>query len=73
MKAANDTFQEIAEAAQAYARDCIPANPKEPALAELVRHIIVCGNERPIGFWVAAIEKCVELDSQRCYQEDWDD
>jgi hypothetical protein len=56
-----------------YALGCIPANPKEPALAELVRHIIACGDERPIGFWVAAIEECVELDSDRCYLQDWDD
>ena len=70
---ANDTFQEIEEAAKAYARQCIPANPREPALAELVRHIIACGDERPIGFWIAAIEECVKLDSQRCYLQDWDD
>ena len=73
MEPANDTFQEIEEAAKAYARECILANPREPALAELVRHIIACGDGRPIGFWVAAIEEAVELDSQRCCQEDHDD
>ena len=72
LDAANDTFQEIERAGQAYARTtCVPANPREPALAVLVDHIIACGNERPIGFWIAAIHECVELDNDR--DLDWID
>jgi len=54
---ANDTFQELREAGEAYGLECC-------TLEELVIHIIACGDERPLGFWTAAIKELVRLEAQ---------